>query len=446
MTTQRTSYIVRFLADLSGYNPAGKIAAQNQQIAASGRQLAQSQATAAAAAASSQAAQVAAAAGGAETVRRRRNLRDDTGAAATAAIVAAAGIGAEGTRRRRQLGGEGAGAAIAAAIAARHAARGGLGDLAPEQAAAAATAASGQSWFQTLAGYGSDLRGNRLAQGAGRRARGGAGALFGVVAGAAGGPLGLLGAGIGLTSLARASISAARSLRTVEALKFDATMFRLRHEARLLLAELGTFVLPALTWFAQLLTRVIKGLQGFSGVVERIQTFGSRVTQGVGEAFQGPRVNPSVDFSGLLGKEKSTGSTLFGLIRYQHGGVVQPRPGGSIVRVAEAGEAEAIIPMRQLTNILSPQMRMPQGMDSASRLKELADEFQSALEYSQDLPPLWQDDDGFGDRGPLVVRPDGGSTSINNLPAARPLRYITKAAYDALPAPKTGLYAVYSTS
>ena len=124
----------------------------------------------------------------------------------------------------------------------------------------------------------------------------------------------------------------------------------------------------------------------------------------------------------------------------QHGGIVMPTPGGVIARVAEAGEAEAVIPLRYLA-----QMTGGSGMSAADR-KALTDGFQSALEQANEIEPIWSVHQRALQEPVTVVQEGGNITYVSGgggAGGADNLQFVTKSAYDML-TDKSGIYAVYT--
>lgn len=127
---------------------------------------------------------------------------------------------------------------------------------------------------------------------------------------------------------------------------------------------------------------------------------------------------------------------------FQHGGIVHPRQGGVLARVAEGGQAEAILPMRQLASLMTAvrggAMPAPGGYGAQERL---ADDFQAALRHSQDLPPLWQllEEDEAAEAAAAAAPVE---VTVTPTGAAAPLNFVTGPEYTAL-TDKTGFYAIY---
>ena len=126
---------------------------------------------------------------------------------------------------------------------------------------------------------------------------------------------------------------------------------------------------------------------------------------------------------------------LFGM---QHGGVVHPRPGGTLARLGEGGEPEAVLPLRYLATMMGGRGGGGMMNDGGQSQKNLADLFMSALEQSQQLRPLWQPEEDVIDPDRIA---DGG------IGAGGYLTFITKTAYDALTtnAKAEKIYAVFSS-
>ena len=94
---------------------------------------------------------------------------------------------------------------------------------------------------------------------------------------------------------------------------------------------------------------------------------------------------------------------LFGM---QHGGVVHPRPGGTLARLGEGGEPEAVLPLRYLATMMGRPRRQRDDETTEGKVrKNLADLFMSALEQSQQLRPLWQPEEDVIDPDRIA---DGG--------------------------------------
>ena len=304
-------------------------------------------------------------------------------------------------------------------------------------------------------------------------------------AGATGAAVGLLGAGIAINALTRASSAASRSLGTVASIRLDQSLATLRRETRLLFGEIGNALLPVVRLFVRGLTSAVRGLRNFLdwlgyGIEESAggratvaftrdpvtgeiggytrepdaTTIGgspSRSIQGAEQRGDYSYPQAAEDRFGFLtpfeGAPGTGGfqttpadrSDVFTGPSFQHGGIVRPRPGGVLARVAEAGEAEAILPMRVLSQAMGGMTQ--QSTESA---KYIADAFQSALEQSQELPPLWERhrelDQAFAG-GDVVT-----NTTIAGA-AATPVTWLTQAAYDALTTEQTaGVFVTFSTA
>ena len=288
----------------------------------------------------------------------------------------------------------------------------------------------------------------------------------GLGAGVAVGAVGAIGAGIALAALTKATIGAGRAMGTVESLQLDKAFFALKRQSTLLFAEIGQFLLPVITAMTRGLTLVVRGLRnllqflGFTQELNRSHLDTIRIDEqgrviinypaNLGTAGQStlpgqrgrqtgfePYIHPLPEsepspfdlfLSGLSNLSVTGGM--------QHGGIVLPRPGGVLAQIAEAGEAEAVIPLRHLAD-----MTGGGGMTTADR-KALADSFQSALEQASALPPLWelhrryddQPEPGTDEERPVYV--SGGADS------GADIVFVTQAAFTAL-ANKSGAYAIY---
>ena len=230
--------------------------------------------------------------------------------------------------------------------------------------------------------------------------------------GGAAGAIGLLGAGsvatagvgaalVGVTALGAAAVNASIQLGTIQGIALSDDLEQLRYELNLLLAALGNEVIPLIRDF----------IRGFRDVIRILQRFGllggdDTVTQGraltqfdrnrAGVGVSGGRsrdiraeserttalqyffrygTTPGLALQGI-----SAVSNLFGddePTDFHRGGIVLPRPGGLVGRIAEAGQAEAVIPLRQLDRIL--------GGNTDTRS---IDDLRSAFANANILPPL----------------------------------------------------------
>ena len=451
-TQQGSNFVVRFIADLSRYNPAQRVQRENQAIEQSNQRLAQQTQSLAARLATARTTTMTAA-------------QNAAGAAATADPALRRML----TERQAELArafNQRATAAAATPASGQSPPRGGVftepGPHAGRRIGAITALPAGpsalvSSAFGQRAGQLTDI--------------GVVGGLLpeGLSAGAAAVGVGVIAAGTALAALTKASISASRSLGTIESIQLDRALFGLRRQSRLLFAEIGQLLLPVLTEFTEALTFVVKGLrETFErlGLTEKrdvnaISAFG-RDSQGR-RILTGAVITPAQMPSGGGGGGGGGGGQQggggggggpniserildnAGLVTpytpLQHGGIVLPQPGGVIAQLAEAGEAEAVIPLRQLGQMLGGRGG---GMSAADR-KELADSFQSALEQANALPPLWalhrQYDDQpepQPDTAPVVnISGGGGAGGADNL------QFVTKSAYDML-TDKSGIYAVYT--
>ena len=113
---------------------------------------------------------------------------------------------------------------------------------------------------------------------------------------------------------------------------------------------------------------------------------------------------------------------------FQTGGIVAPRPGGILARVAEAGEAEAIFPLSELSRFLDG----GGGRRGGAADVRQADALRFAMERSQDLPPLAD-----------LIRPPTPVTVEAGVDTGVPIEVLTQAEYDALTERDPGtLYAI----
>jgi len=93
---------------------------------------------------------------------------------------------------------------------------------------------------------------------------------------------------------------------------------------------------------------IVKGAFDFiMGFIQPILDAAGTVMGAVSKAASGDVVGAAGDLVGGLGK-------MLGLAE---GGVVAPKPGGTVVRVAEAGEPEIVSPLSKVPQILS---KLPQ--------------------------------------------------------------------------------------
>ena len=294
--------------------------------------------------------------------------------------------------------------------------------------------------------------------------------------------LGLGGAAaLGVAGLGAAAIQASRSLGTLEGIELSEEWIRLKHETRLLLAEWGTVLLPAVTAVARGLRNMVEWLRSINLLNERTITGGGRsdavLGQGTGREVivtggrpprplsQQERERERVEdirqrraegrerienqgvpswFSGVIfdlrrdlanlgfdPPERGAGPPRLPIRTpdlnlfnrgappqdLQTGGIVRPRPGGTLARIAEGGEAEAVAPLTDLARLLGLQ-----SMRSEIQEQRLAERLQTSLQHAQDLPPLYS-------RVEPQAAAGGGTTNVN---LGSPVRIMTQTDFDAL--------------
>ena len=299
-----------------------------------------------------------------------------------------------------------------------------------------------------------------------------AGSLFGRTAGIAA-DIGVVGgllpeglsaaaAGIGIAAIAAglftvAVIGAAKQLNTIESIQLSKAFFSLKLQTTYLLAEIGQLLLPVITELTRSLTQLVRGVRwllDILGYTNRIYGSGRAPTDIEGpvgnrrepqatEVGGGGRTLPRLPhvpffpndpFAAIRGITRmfdSGGqSSIPGM---QSGGIVRPRPGGVLARLAEGGEAEAVIPLRRFS-----EMMYGGGVTRTDQQqKEQADLLQTSLSLANALPPLYTRldlDEGEGEFG--------GEQQFPVPPNNPVLRYLTQTEYDTLANP-TGWFAIY---
>ena len=484
------NFVIRFISDMTGYNPASKVREQNQQIAASGQQ-AQAAVESSRRAAAQRQRQVALSQAAALPPTLTRPLAQSQLSGATIGAIQNA------YATRRQSG-------IAAGHISTIAQGAGLGLVSdPQVMGLLAGLQSGSGDITALANLQNEITATRR----GQRATGGAtvagqsaaqrtpsgrglishaasmtgvygyggiisdlGELAGVlpkalpaVAAVAG--IGAVGVIAGLGALTTASLKASKALGTAAYVELEGAADRLNTQLRFLGAEFGNVLLPILTKLAEVATAATEGIRGFlfpHGGEDTYARGATRSVIGPGGAFTGARVfvgddaggraravkagvspvgsmtqqpidSPVVSGIGVAGGATGLTLTLKNLLGFQAGGLILPTQGGTIARLAEGGEPEAVLPLRHLAQMMGGRN------ESNSSQMQLSDLFLDALDQSNELPPLWQrgrqgepDDDR---------RDDDGGGVVGGAPAAE-LTFITRAAYTAL-VDKTGYFAVY---
>lgn len=445
-TQQGSNFVVRFIADLSRYNPAQRVQQENQAIARSNQQLAQ---------------QAQSLAGRLATARATTQTAIQNAAGAVAPADprlrnALTQRQAELARAFNQARTTPPPATPAVAPPAR---RGGVftepGRFAGERKGAITALPAGPSALVSSA------LGSRAGQ---LTDIGVVGGLLpeGLSAGVASIGVAAIAAGVAMGALTKAAIGASRELGTVESLELDRALYGLKRQSTLLFAEIGQVLLPVLTSFTEGLTLAVRGLRSFfqwAGITEeqqanprdafQIDRHGNVLVTGA-TTLGTPSERRGNPFSRSFQQTTESGSYSHPQARpdnpflgLQHGGIVLPQPGGVIAQLAEAGEAEAVIPLRQLAQMTGGNSG---GMSGADR-KALADSFQSALEQANALPPLWALHRQYDDQPepesdtPSVsyISGGGGAAQADNL------QFITQTAYDTLTT-KDGIYAIYTPS
>ena len=453
-TQQGSNFVVRFIADLSRYNPAQRVQRENQAIAQSAQQLAGRLG----AIRTATQAQAQVAAGVLQhSDPRTRNVLTQRQAELAQAYNRARGITPGAVAAPQAMAQQPQRPQHRQQAAQQPQPRGGVftepGPHAGRRIGAITALPAGpsalvSSAFGQRAGQLTDI--------------GVVGGLLpeGLSAGAASVGVGVIAAGTALAALTKASIAASRSLGTVESLQLDRAMYGLRRQSRLLFAEIGQLLLPVLTSFTEGLTIAVRELRSFFQWAQlteeqsdnprdafRIDERGNLIVSGA-TTLDTTSERPGTPFSRRYQQTTESGEYSHPQARrdnpflgLQHGGIVLPQPGGVIAQLAEAGEAEAVIPLRQLAQMTGSRSG---GMSSADR-KELADSFQSALEQANALPPLWALHRQYDDQPePPPTEPSvsyisggGGAGGADNL------QFVTKSAYDML-TDKSGIYAVYT--
>ena len=465
---ETANFVIRFVSDTTRYKPAPDIERQNRRIQHS------QQLTAAQARVSAQQAAIgmAAAFGGARGRRQRMGAEPTT--------QQAWNLEQERARRFRET------------LRRTEERR--------QQQAATAAQQQGGNWFTRPGPYSGKRMGAITALPAGPSAIAGtafgrtAGALtdIGVVggllpeglgAGAAIGGLALAGGVLALSAFTRAVKNASRELGTFESLELRRATFELRREMILLGAELGQIVLPQISRMTRGMASVARWMRNFAqsmGWVDEVVSQGrSQVRLGFDPATGRPTggfiprrpASESAFFPHMAATSPNAtesriqrgrrplmnpfefafgSSPYMPLPGYQHGGIVSPRPGGVLARVAEGSEAEAIVPMRHLARMMGMADDAPMRR-SYQREEKVADDFQSALRHSQDLPPLWQMLERDTPRPVSVV---GNVTANVDIPTRPPLTFISRTDWDDpmgmynTPAKKAaaGRVAIYGTA
>jgi hypothetical protein len=129
------------------------------------------------------------------------------------------------------------------------------------------------------------------------------------------------------------------------------------------LVQVFKFLLKAVSPIIAAIASLINGMkQGFTGFASffkgiingwlgYVQSFINFFIGGINNLIK--TANKGLGFLGDLIGQKLTVSLLgtVSIPKLANGGIVSPSPGGSIVNVAEAGEAEAIIPLSKLGNV-----------------------------------------------------------------------------------------------
>ena len=289
----------------------------------------------------------------------------------------------------------------------------------------------------------------------------------------AAGAIGLIGAGIALGKFTSATIEAGKALGTKESIGLGYASFQLRKQMTLMFAEIGQFYLPVLRGLVEATTSAIRWIRDILPGEDILHQ--GRSAMATGYDSQGRRTSyriprPTLDTSevsdthlqhrrSVLGVSKRIRDPVTGEIilapegqqpermpwyermmhllagsggghaqGLQHGGIVHPRPGGVITRVAEAGQSEAILPMNILGRMVSNQEQ------SWSRQQEMADAMQSSLQRAQDLPPLHQQ---LEEDAAIAA----AATTVNvSWPPVNVLNWIPS----GTPIPATGAYAVFT--
>ena len=175
-----------------------------------------------------------------------------------------------------------------------------------------------------------------------------------------------------------------------------------------------------------------------SGVGNRILDNYRDVIDLRGGSVTGPALRRLED---LFGERPGLGMPSPTPYGFQHGGIIQPRSGGILARVAEGGQPELIAPVTDLANILREHLglnlgggRMSMGNQQATELRVI-DQLRGTLTTA-------------GDRTSLEDRVRAADTRQFDLEEAAaaagfPIVYLTKAAYDALEFKDPGvIYAI----
>ena len=245
--------------------------------------------------------------------------------------------------------------------------------------------------------------------------------------------LGIFGAGLALAGFTSSVVSASKALGTVESVKLDMAMFSLHKQTTLLMAELGQGLIPVLRGMAWLLRQITIGLRAI--MPGRLGDVGDRTPyfDAEGRMHIGGQVDRVAEGYEL--------ATKYGGFRVGKppdmatGGIIPARPGGTLARIGEAGEAEAVVPMSKLGQMMAG------GISTWSSQKQLADAFQTALVSANDLPPLWQrlvPEPQPAEVAPAVIDEQSSIISVDAL------TFLAQSVFDKLTgAAQAGFYAIY---